>query len=75
MVHFVLKMPSFYQNRLGTNIGKALKREMMRVLNKKGELADMAFAAVCDKRFSSRHVFARHFLRIGMRIRMRDDQS
>ena len=32
--HFVLKVPSFYQDRLGTNIGKATfkKREMMRFL-------------------------------------------
>ena len=25
--HFIPKLPSFYQDRLGTNIGKALKKE------------------------------------------------
>jgi hypothetical protein len=27
--NLILKVPSFYQDRLGTNIGKALKKEMM----------------------------------------------
>eukprot|EP01046_Picozoa_sp_COSAG06_P000144 COSAG06_NODE_4_length_41837_cov_204.557597_39_plen_167_part_00 len=32
LCHFILKMPSFYQDRLGTNIGKALKKRDWRFL-------------------------------------------
>ena len=32
LCHFILKMPSFHQDRLGTNIGKALKKRDWRFL-------------------------------------------
>eukprot|EP01046_Picozoa_sp_COSAG06_P005078 COSAG06_NODE_222_length_19858_cov_7.238372_5_plen_100_part_00 len=32
-------MPSFYQDRLGTNIGKALKKEWLRFLRKRASLS------------------------------------
>jgi hypothetical protein len=38
--HFILKMPSFCQDRLGTNIGKALKQRVAFLIGARGDSAE-----------------------------------
>jgi hypothetical protein len=47
---FCTKMPSFYQDRLGTNIGKALKKEVCVVLQLYSAPKIVEFSRECLKR-------------------------